>query len=141
MDQHTQLEQIKQYVKTLFHNDATGHDYFHMQRVADMAKQLALQEKANTFICEAAGWIHDIGDHKLFTNPQQAHTELNEFLSAIGVSTEVQQQIQQASKDVSFSQGRIPTTLEGEIVQEDRKSTRLNSSHVAISYAVFCLKK
>src|SRR5207253_10568407 len=25
--------------------------------------------------------------------------------------------------------------------KEDRKSTRLNSSHVAISYAVFCLKK
>src|SRR5699024_12071714 len=26
-------------------------------------------------------------------------------------------------------------------VAEDRKSTRLNSSHVSISYAVFCLKK
>src|SRR5437660_8628174 len=26
-------------------------------------------------------------------------------------------------------------------MSEDRKSTRLNSSHVAISYAVFCLKK
>src|SRR5690625_6231326 len=26
-------------------------------------------------------------------------------------------------------------------VQQDRKSTRLNSSHVVISYAVFCLKK
>src|SRR6202045_1117102 len=26
-------------------------------------------------------------------------------------------------------------------VSSDRKSTRLNSSHVAISYAVFCLKK
>src|SRR5699024_12174913 len=25
--------------------------------------------------------------------------------------------------------------------QKDRKSTRLNSSHVSISYAVFCLKK
>src|SRR5690606_41067371 len=25
--------------------------------------------------------------------------------------------------------------------REDRKSTRLNSSHVKISYAVFCLKK
>src|SRR5690554_7392141 len=25
--------------------------------------------------------------------------------------------------------------------REDRKSTRLNSSHVRISYAVFCLKK
>src|SRR5690349_23451467 len=27
------------------------------------------------------------------------------------------------------------------VLVEDRKSTRLNSSHVEISYAVFCLKK
>src|SRR5256885_11124554 len=27
------------------------------------------------------------------------------------------------------------------IIFEDRKSTRLNSSHLVISYAVFCLKK
>src|SRR5690625_2169333 len=31
--------------------------------------------------------------------------------------------------------------LSTSIAHEDRKSTRLNSSHVAISYAVFCLKK
>src|SRR5438067_7146967 len=29
----------------------------------------------------------------------------------------------------------------GEAQARDRKSTRLNSSHVSISYAVFCLKK
>src|SRR5690625_6882934 len=29
----------------------------------------------------------------------------------------------------------------GVVFPRDRKSTRLNSSHVAISYAVFCLKK
>src|SRR2546426_7610676 len=28
-----------------------------------------------------------------------------------------------------------------ELVDRDRKSTRLNSSHLVISYAVFCLKK
>src|SRR5437870_7478571 len=33
--------------------------------------------------------------------------------------------------------GREPTSARA----QDRKSTRLNSSHVAISYAVFCLKK
>src|SRR5438477_5067301 len=27
------------------------------------------------------------------------------------------------------------------LYREDRKSTRLNSSHMSISYAVFCLKK
>src|SRR5699024_11677452 len=44
--------------------------------------------------------------------------------------------------------GLIPhyyeVTLSGQTIVEgieDRKSTRLNSSHVSISYAVFCLKK
>ena len=31
--------------------------------------------------------------------------------------------------------------ITGYLVGTDRKSTRLNSSHVSISYAVFCLKK
>src|SRR5256885_8141849 len=34
-------------------------------------------------------------------------------------------------------QGGLP----GQLVHQDRKSTRLNSSHLVISYAVFCLKK
>src|SRR3989442_12043267 len=32
-------------------------------------------------------------------------------------------------------------TVLGKVAGIDRKSTRLNSSHVRISYAVFCLKK
>src|SRR5690242_21373323 len=31
--------------------------------------------------------------------------------------------------------------LGGNLARRDRKSTRLNSSHMSISYAVFCLKK
>src|SRR5207253_9056774 len=34
-----------------------------------------------------------------------------------------------------------PDPQAGVTTSRDRKSTRLNSSHVAISYAVFCLKK
>src|SRR4051812_49481954 len=30
---------------------------------------------------------------------------------------------------------------DGVVIASDRKSTRLNSSHMSISYAVFCLKK
>src|SRR5262245_63719017 len=33
------------------------------------------------------------------------------------------------------------TLIYPQITQIDRKSTRLNSSHLGISYAVFCLKK
>src|SRR5699024_11455854 len=34
-----------------------------------------------------------------------------------------------------------PKKADEKAIEEDRKSTRLNSSHVSISYAVFCLKK
>src|SRR3712207_6946711 len=39
--------------------------------------------------------------------------------------------------------GRLPVVVQpaNEEVLRDRKSTRLNSSHANISYAVFCLKK
>src|SRR5207249_11731693 len=34
-----------------------------------------------------------------------------------------------------------PVAVDEDLPRRDRKSTRLNSSHVSISYAVFCLKK
>src|SRR5258708_29751946 len=40
-----------------------------------------------------------------------------------------------------FSQPAIPEIEEAQLLRRDRKSTRLNSSHQIISYAVFCLKK
>src|SRR2546426_5158838 len=41
-------------------------------------------------------------------------------------------------RPVKSLQGRTAVIVDGQI---DRKSTRLNSSHLVISYAVFCLKK
>src|SRR3712207_7280670 len=35
----------------------------------------------------------------------------------------------------------VPHAIDDDARREDRKSTRLNSSHANISYAVFCLKK
>src|SRR5438132_10742998 len=43
------------------------------------------------------------------------------------------------SKKISKSLGNVIAPKD--VVGRDRKSTRLNSSHTVISYAVFCLKK
>src|SRR5207253_8540677 len=45
------------------------------------------------------------------------------------------------NKDSLAGSGRRQVGLRPHADSRDRKSTRLNSSHVAISYAVFCLKK
>src|SRR4051812_50097246 len=46
-----------------------------------------------------------------------------------------------AELDQLSGEGRIEIARKIEEAREDRKSTRLNSSHMSISYAVFCLKK
>src|SRR3712207_8998612 len=46
--------------------------------------------------------------------------------------------------DAAFVPERLRERLaerDGDVLHQDRKSTRLNSSHANISYAVFCLKK
>src|SRR2546422_7206842 len=45
------------------------------------------------------------------------------------------------TKLVHCPEGVIPSFVRFERCKQDRKSTRLNSSHGYISYAVFCLKK
>src|SRR5690606_40798574 len=66
------------------------------------------------------------------------------------VSTSLRKKIRFAWQEVRMKNSRINSHLNESIqgmkvtqafVQEDRKSTRLNSSHVKSSYAVFCLKK
>src|SRR5688572_31106591 len=44
-------------------------------------------------------------------------------------------------RQVRLQRDRFPEQVRGDDVRLDRKSTRLNSSHSQISYAVFCLKK
>src|SRR5690242_21593987 len=46
-----------------------------------------------------------------------------------------------AGRGPSVGQGRQPQADAPDGAIGDRKSTRLNSSHMSISYAVFCLKK
>src|SRR5256885_10032052 len=55
----------------------------------------------------------------------------------------VPQDVRQAARSAAEAEGKqgFKLTLKMPCYLPDRKSTRLNSSHLVISYAVFCLKK
>src|SRR5437773_4333812 len=46
-----------------------------------------------------------------------------------------------ARPPLSIADGELADTADFVVSVPDRKTTRLNSSHITISYAVFCLKK
>src|SRR3712207_8742113 len=60
---------------------------------------------------------------------------------AIGADIHADDAVPRPSELHPLRQRVLPVIVEAKPVDEDRKSTRLNSSHANISYAVFCLKK
>src|SRR5699024_11332478 len=60
-------------------------------------------------------------------------------LEALGIKV-IGSQINTPAIEVPSVSAEVYTPLQDESYDLDRKSTRLNSSHVSISYAVFCLK-
>src|SRR5699024_11515877 len=76
---------------------------------------------------------------------QQVYEEISQQHDALAAELEVQQDtVERLRAHDGELEGRIQTLdsmLNSAFQLADRKSTRLNSSHVSISYAVFCLKK
>ncbi|WP_407272777.1 HD domain-containing protein [Radiobacillus sp. PE A8.2] len=136
MDERIIISKIEDYVATLFSKDATGHDYYHMKRVATVARKIAIEENADIFISEAAGWLHDVGDRKLFDDPNAAKQDMINKLTSWGVGQEVIAQILLAIDDVSFSKGHVkPVTLEGKLVQDADRLDAIGAIGVARTFA------
>src|SRR5207253_11452816 len=100
-------------------------------------------------VCLLCFFFQCYGDLRaLHSFPTRRSSDLSEARSAegpLGVRT-IRGSVS-ASVAIRPSPGRaspllsISVNKRGFAAKRDRKSTRLNSSHVAISYAVFCLKK
>src|SRR5205814_4747367 len=86
-------------------------------------------------------WVAEEVEAGLLTEEQaRVHPRRNIITRALGLRPEVDVDVY----DTDLEPGNLVVVcsdgLHG-LVTEDRKSTRLNSSHLGISYAVFCLKK
>src|SRR5690625_5311304 len=81
-------------------------------------------------------------ERQLELNEEEAGNLLGEFLESSGVGSESDTQSEDGGPiDGEQSDKSVQQSDADQQRDEDRKSTRLNSSHVASSYAVFCLKK
>ncbi|WP_082234040.1 HD domain-containing protein [Halobacillus massiliensis] len=135
MQKNKWLKEIRLYIQPFFKDDPTGHDYQHMKRVAHWSRFIAEAEGADPFTAEAAGWLHDIGDKKLFNDPKQALLEMYRFLESLEMETETIKEIRLAVKDVSFTKGTVPTTLEGKIVQDADRLDAIGAVGMARTFA------
>jgi uncharacterized protein len=75
------LQKAEKLVYDKLHTDTSGHDWWHVVRVRNLARELAEKEGADTFICELTALLHDMADDKLNADPEQALEDLKCWLS------------------------------------------------------------
>lgn len=62
------IQKIEQKMKNQFGGESSGHDYWHLVRVKNLAQSIAKKESANLFIVTCAALLHDAIDEKLISD-------------------------------------------------------------------------
>src|SRR5699024_12815820 len=89
----------------------------------------------STLFRSAAAWLHDVLEDTTVTEAQLRESFPDEVVDAVAAVTKHPGE----SLETYFERVRaVPAAILVKKADLDRKSTRLNSSHVSISYAVFC---
>ena len=70
-----------EYIRKIFENDYSGHDYYHTFRVFKMATYIAMQEGADLEIVQLAALLHDVDDRKLFPETYKDKCHAKKFLT------------------------------------------------------------
>lgn len=129
------LEKIEADIKSQFLNESTGHDYYHIARVANMARQIAQAENADEFVCTLAAWVHDIGDYKLNGGVDKSEELIRFFLSKYSLDTSLIDQIVIIVSQVSFSKGKYAESHEAKIVQDADRLDAIGAIGIARAFA------
>lgn len=103
-----------------------------------MAKNLALAERGDSFICQLAALVHDLVDDKLVADEGLALTEVRDLLTRLGVRSDQTDQVLAIIQAISYkggSQNHLDLTLEGQIVQDADRLDAMGAIGVARTMA------
>lgn len=135
----TLIPRIAAQLRTRFADEASGHDWFHLERVWRLARRLAEQEGANAEIAELGALLHDIADWKFHGGDDSVGPrEAEALLRAEGAPAEVIAAVVDIVATISFKGAGVATpmrTLEGQCVQDADRLDALGAIGIARCFA------
>lgn len=130
------LQQTEDFVHRQFETEGSGHDWWHIFRVRNMALKLAEIEGGDTFIIEMAALLHDLDDWKISDNSGSSKTHA--WLKETGLLDDEIQYILEIIDEVSFKGAGVetkPTTIEAKIVQDADRLDAIGAIGIARTFA------
>jgi len=135
------VEKAKRYVKKYMDRDASGHDWYHVQRVLHLAETIAAQEIKNTELdmeaVQLIALLHDVDDRKLSPRTYDNVDRAREFLYKNDVPAAKRKMILNSIRKLSFkgTGATVPESLEGRIVQDADRLDAMGAIGIARAFA------
>jgi len=136
IQQRSDLTKTESYIRNHFENEGSGHDWWHIHRVRNVALKLAGNEGGNKFIIEMAALLHDLDDWKLNGNSRISKT--TQWLDDLGISNSEKTEILEIIEQVSFKGAGVENNailLEAKIVQDADRLDAIGAIGIARTFA------
>lgn len=138
-DQQHIIDTVATRVRSTLEGEGSGHDWWHILRVWNMAKHLCEIERADFFVVELAALLHDIADWKFHDGDDTVGPRVaREILSEHKVDSVVADHVATIIATMSFKGAGVPTpmeTLEGKIVQDADRLDAIGAIGIARTFA------
>ena len=133
------IDKTCQFVDQKLAGDGSGHDWWHIYRVWNLAKNIAAQEGANILIVELSALLHDIADWKFHDGDDTKGPQMAEqFLLENKVVREVIDPVVEIVATISYKGAGVATpmqTLEGQVVQDADRLDAIGAMGIARTFA------
>lgn len=131
---------LKNEIQGLMNNDS-AHDFAHIMRVFKNAQIICKKEHANEKLVLSAVLLHDIvsypkSDKRSKLSSIQSAEKSKKILKKFNFTKEEIQIISDAIRDHSFSQNKVPATIEGKILQDADRLDAIGAIGIARVFAV-----
>lgn len=135
----TLIDKTRAHVESALSGDGSGHDWWHVHRVWNLARTLADAEGAGRTVVELAALLHDIGDWKFHGGDETVGpARAVEWLTSAGADPRTVSEVAEIVSGISFKGAGVPTpmrTLEGQVVQDADRLDALGAMGIARAFA------
>lgn len=139
MSANTLIERTAAHVHAAMSDDGSGHDWWHIYRVWQMALRLGEREGADLLVVQLAALLHDLGDQKFHGGDERVGPRVaRDWLTEQGATPELVEHVAEIIRDLSFKGAGVATpmrTLEGRVVQDADRLDAIGAVGIARAFA------
>jgi uncharacterized protein len=133
------VSEVKIFLQKDLADEATGHDWYHIERVYNMAGYLQSKEGGDQELIQLSALLHDISDHKFNGGKlNEGGNVAFDLLISLGCDQIMAEKVKEIIDKVSYKGAKVVDTMnsiEGKIVQDADRLDALGAIGIARAFA------